>query len=153
MTRPDISRAALDGIAADLRAMADAAKESATRYEIEGDADNAEHWTGRAAGLMDAHSIAMAALTAGQPPISIGDEVRFLWPSQATPALTNIDSHYDVMHVENGMVAVKRTIYRPRGEMRGAWHWAPLSAVERVDVKGHRCFGELSGPAVTEGGA
>jgi len=148
MSRPDISRRILDDYATELRRQAHAAKSLAAQA-----GDTGQPWAGRAQGLMEAHGPIMAVLTAGQTPISIGNEVRFLWPSQATPALTNIDSHYDVMRVENGMVAVKRTIYRQRGEMPGAWHWAPLSAVERVDLHGHRCFGETPGLHATEGGA
>lgn len=152
MTRPDISRHALDVYATGLRLNAKAATNLAATPDVDNRNEAAEHWAGYANGLMEAHQMLMAILTADQPTISVGDEVRFLWPSQATPALTNIDSHYDVMKVENGMVAVKRTIYRPRGEMRGAWHWAPLTAVERCS-DGHRCPTANSVVANVEGGA
>lgn len=101
----------------------------------------------RILGGIAANLRALAAPTAERKTIEVGNEVRFLRPEQARPALTNTDSHYDVMHVEDGMVAVKRTLYRARGEMRSAWHWAPLTAVERVDVKGHRCTGGIPRPA------
>lgn len=152
MSRTDISRHVLDAYATELRRQADASKAVAARAEADGRETDAEHWTGRAQGVMEAHQVLMALLTADQPTISVGDEVRFLWPSQATPALTNIDSHYDVMKVENGMVAVKRTIYRPRGDMRGAWHWAPLTAVERCS-DGHRCPTANPVFGAAEGGA
>lgn len=153
MTDFAISRRVLDAVAAELRLQSAAAKDAASRHELDDRTHAAEHWAGRAVGLMEAHGIIMAAITAGQPSLCIGDEVRFLWPSQATPALADIDCHYDVMAVENGMVAVKRTIYRPRGEMRGAWHRAPITAVERVDLNGHRCPDTHPLASTMEGGA
>lgn len=131
----------LDRLASDLREYAADAKDAAAQADIDNADDSvcdAEHWAGRAADLMNIHGRIMAVLTADRLPVHPGDEVHFLWPDQATPALADIDCHYDVMRVENGMAAVQRTIYRARGEMRGAWHWSPLTAVERVSV-GHRC--------------
>lgn len=147
-----ISRSVLDNLATELRRQADASKAVAVHADAVGDNAGAVRAAGCVQGLMEAHGLIMAILTARQPSISVGDEVRFLWPSQATPALTNIDSHYDVMAVKNGMVAVKRTIYRPRGEMRGAWHWAPLTAVEHC-TDGHRCPDTNPVIAAMEGGA
>lgn len=153
MSLPYDTRRALETIAAELRTNAAAAKDTAARHEIDDRTDDAERWAGRADGLMEAHGLVMAALTAGQPSLCIGDEVRFLWPEQAAPQLVDIDCHYDVMHVQDGMVAVKRVIWRSRGEMRGAWHWAPLTAVERVHLNTPRCPDEPSQAWVPEGGA
>lgn len=142
MSLPYDTRRALDQLATTLRQRANASQQTA--WSGPDDHQPISYWTGRADGFMEAHGLVMAALTADLPPISVGDEVRFLWPEQAAPQLVDIDCHYDVMHVQDGMVAVKRVIHRPRGEMRGAWHWAPLTAVERVHLNTPRCPDEPS---------
>ena len=152
MSHPSFSRHTLDSYAANLRRAANAAKESAARADINDRNTDAKHWEGRIAGLMEAHSMIMAILTAGDPQISIGDEVAFDWPDQATPALTDIDAHYDVIQIRDGMVGVKRAIYRSRTAMRGqVHHWAPLTAVHRVHLDGNLC--PLPPAMAVEGGA
>lgn len=146
MTRPEISRHVLDVYATELRRQADAAEALA---DMAGDG---QPWTGRARGLMEAHGLLMNMLAAGQAPITLGAEVRFLSPEQAKPQLADIDAHYDVMQIRDGMVAVKCTIYRPRGDMPGARHWAPLTAVECCS-DGHRCPTADPAFAAWEGGA
>lgn len=135
-----ISRHTLDVYATELRRQADAAKEIAARADVENRTGDAEHWEGRRAGLMEAHGLIMAVLTKGCPPIRPGDEVAFDWPDQAHPPLPNLDSHFDVIEVRDGMVGVKRVMHRPRAEMYG-WvhHWAPLTAVHRVHLDGNLC--------------
>lgn len=139
MNRP-IPRHALEYYALTLRRNADTAKNTAAHARAAGSTEDADRWIGQHAGLMQAHGLAMGLLTAGREPIVVGDEVAFDWPSHAKPSLTDIDAHYDVIEIRDGMVGVKRTIYRPRAAMQGAvHHWAPLTAVHRVHLDGNLC--------------
>lgn len=66
MSEPTIGRRTLDGIAANLRTLATAAKDNAANRDIEGDTTEAEHWSGRAAGLTDAYDIITAVLSGSE---------------------------------------------------------------------------------------
>lgn len=123
MSSNDISRDVLDVYATELRRQADAAKTVATCTV------DPENWTGRAQGLMEAHGLIMAILTAGQPQISVGDEVRIVQPGHATPTLLWPDATYDVTEIQHGIVTVQRSIHRDHDD-GGALHQAPLTAIE-----------------------
>lgn len=113
----------LDHLAADLRQRAADAKNSAARR----------------AGLMEAHGQIMAVLTADLPPINVGDEITVQWPDQVEGLpLTNLDAHFDVLEIRDGIVGFARTINRGRPCGSYANHRAPLTAVKRCS-DGHRC--------------
>ncbi len=129
------TRTVLAAIASTLRANASAAKNVAALYDTEGNSD-AEHWGGLAQGLMEAHGIVIAALTADREPIDVGDEVVFDWLDDVEPRLPDIDAHYRVIDIANGMITVQRAIHGYRDVYPR--HRAPLAAVHKTSP-GHRC--------------
>ncbi len=129
------TRTALAAIAANLRANATTAKDAAASYDAQTDVDhNAGHWGGVAHGLMEAHGIVIAVLTAGRDPINIGDEVVFDWFDDVE--LPDIDAHYRVIDIANGMITVQRAIHGYRDVYPR--YRAPLTAVHKTSP-GHRC--------------
>ncbi len=130
------ARHTLDMLATYLRACAADAKNAAANHGLLENNAAAEHWIGRAQGLMDAHGTIMAILTAGREPIDVNDEVVFDYPSGPGWQLPDIDAHYRVIDVANGMITVQRAIHGYRDVYPR--HRAPLAAVHKTSP-GHRC--------------
>jgi hypothetical protein len=89
MTRPDISRAALDGIAESLRQQASAASETAARAEADNRTGDAEHWAGRSDALTEAHGLITGLL--GNDQVTYHILATLTWPRGAGSGMWSCD--------------------------------------------------------------